>query len=67
VKGRQEWKESCIVPRFPSKMSRTPMKTWFASRMIIFQETLENRNVISNYYKQQQAINLPSKVPIFWT
>jgi hypothetical protein len=31
VKGRQEWKDSCIIAGLPSRMLKTPIKTRFAS------------------------------------
>jgi hypothetical protein len=35
--GRQEWAKACIEAGLPVKKLRTPMKTRFASRVILFQ------------------------------
>jgi hypothetical protein len=46
-KGWQEWKRSCIIIGQHAKMLKTPVKTQFASHVILFQETLKYYNVIS--------------------
>ncbi len=45
-------------------MFKTPVKTWFASKVILFKETLEYWNEISICYGWHQALHLSSRVPV---
>jgi hypothetical protein len=40
----------CIIARLSVRMFKTLVKTQFASRVILFQDTLEYQNVISICY-----------------
>ncbi len=62
-KGRQKWKDSCIIVGLPSKMLKILVKTKFASQVIFFQETLTYQDAISICYGWQQTLHLQSKVP----
>jgi hypothetical protein len=65
-KGRQKWKEPCIIVRLLANMLRIPIKIQFVSHVILFQETLEYYNVISICYGwQQPPLNLSFRVSIF--
>jgi RNase H-fold protein (predicted Holliday junction resolvase) len=52
-KGKQEWKNVYIIVGLPTRMLKTPMKTQFASKVILLKKTLEYQNEISIYYGQQ--------------
>ena len=39
--GCMEWKKACIEVGLSSRQLRTPVKTWFASKVLLFQETLD--------------------------
>ncbi len=50
-KGWQEWDKACIeVNTLATRKLKTPMKTRFASRVVLFQETLQYANVINICY-----------------
>jgi hypothetical protein len=40
-KGRSEWQRACLDARVSHQKLKTPMKTRFISKVILFQETLE--------------------------
>jgi hypothetical protein len=40
-KGRQEWEKACIECGLLPQKCKTPIKTRFASKVIMFEETLE--------------------------
>jgi len=52
-KGKLDWEKACHEASMKHKKFKTSMKTHFASKVIIFQETLEYVNVINIYYTQQ--------------
>jgi len=60
-------KESCIVASLLAKTLKISVKMKFVSWVIIFQETLEYRNVISICYGWQQIIHLSFKVLVLQT
>ena len=55
-KGRQEWDKACIDVRLP------PMKTRFASKVVLCQETQEYADAISICYRRQ-SLKLQARVP----
>ncbi len=42
---------------------KTPIKTKFANKVIMFQESLEYQNVINLYYRRQETHELQACVP----
>jgi hypothetical protein len=56
-----------MVTMLHVKTLKTPIKMWFASCVIFFQETWEYQNVVSICYGWQQATHLSSRVPTFQT
>jgi hypothetical protein len=63
-KGRQEWKDLCIIARLSTKMFKTFVKMQFASRIFLFQKTFEYQITISICYGQQQVLHLFSRMLI---
>ncbi|KAJ7538060.1 hypothetical protein O6H91_11G033100 [Diphasiastrum complanatum] len=61
-KGRQEWTKACIDSGLRPRKLKTPVKTRFASKVILFQETLEFREAIITCYSRQ-SLALQSRVP----
>ncbi len=49
-KGCNEWKWACIDVRLNHRKQKTPVKTKFANKVILFQETLEYQNAINLCY-----------------
>ena len=49
-KGGAEWKKACIKAGLLARKFRTPVKTRFASKVILFQETLEYADAINICY-----------------
>ena len=56
-----EWEKACIEAGLPSRRLRTLMKTSFASKVLLFQETLEYALAINICY-QRQTILLQARV-----
>jgi hypothetical protein len=46
-KGHNEWQKACVNARISHQKSKTPMKTKFASKVIIFQKTMEYQDAIN--------------------
>ncbi len=61
-KARLEWEKAYHEANMQHKKLKTLVKTHFASKVILFQETLEYVNVINIYYTQQSS-TLQAKVP----
>ena len=61
-KGRHEWEKACIEAGLPSRRLKTPVKTRFASKVTLFQETLEYASAINICY-QRQSLQLQARVP----
>jgi hypothetical protein len=61
-KGRQEWEKACIEVGLPSRRLRIPVKTRFASKVVLFQETLEYSLAIIICY-QRQSLQLQACIP----
>jgi len=57
-KGRQEWEKACIECGLSPQKLKTPIKTRFASKVIMFEETLEFKQAIITCYKKQKTIAL---------
>jgi hypothetical protein len=49
-KGQSEWKRACVDASLDHQKLKTPMKTKFANKIILFQETLEYRDAINMCY-----------------
>jgi len=49
-KGRHKWEKSCIECEMPLGKLKTPVKTKFASKVIMFEETLEFKETIITCY-----------------
>jgi hypothetical protein len=49
-KGRQKWKDLCIIARLPTKMFKTFVKMQFVSRIGLFQKKFEYQIAISICY-----------------
>jgi hypothetical protein len=61
--GRQEWKKSWLdIGICPCKLE-TIINTQFASKVNLFQLTLESKNQIAYYYAQQQSMAFQRCVP----
>ena len=61
-KGRQEWDKACIDAGLPTRKLKTPVKTRFASKVVLFQETQEYADAISICYRRQ-SLKLQARVP----
>ncbi len=61
-KRKQEWKDSCIIVSLAIKMLKTPVKTKFASRVILFQETIAYQDAIFICYGWHQMLHLQSRI-----
>ena len=61
-KGRQEWDRACIDAGLPTRKLKTPVKTRFASKVVLFQETQEYADAISICYRRQ-SLKLQARVP----
>jgi hypothetical protein len=62
-KGRQEWEKACIQCGMPPRKLKTIIKTKFASKVIMFEETLEFKQTIITCYGRQNTITLQQKIP----
>jgi DNA-binding PucR family transcriptional regulator len=62
-KGRQEWHKTRLDVGVPPQKLKTHVKTRFASKIILFQETLEFKHVIALCYGRQQSFALQAYVP----
>jgi hypothetical protein len=49
-KGRHEWEKSCTECEMPLRKLKTPIKTRFSSKAIMFEETLEFKETIITCY-----------------
>ncbi len=49
-KGQSEWKRACVDASLCHRKLKTPMKTKFANKVILFQETLEYKDAINLCY-----------------
>jgi hypothetical protein len=49
-KGRSEWKKARFDASLHHPKLKTPMKTKFANKILVFQETLEYRDAINMCY-----------------
>jgi hypothetical protein len=63
-KGKHEWDRACKDASFCPQKLKTPMKTRFASKIILFKETLEFKDAINLCYSRPN-ISLQSRIPIF--
>jgi hypothetical protein len=61
-KGRQKWEKACIECGLLPQKLKTPIKTRFASKVIMFEKTLEFKQTIITCYKRQKTIALQQKV-----
>ena len=61
-KGCQEWDRACIDAGLPTRKLKTPVKTRFASKVVLFQETQEYADAISICYRRQ-SLKLQARVP----
>jgi hypothetical protein len=61
--GRQEWEKACIECGLPPQKLKTLVKTKFASKVIMFKETLEFKQTIIIYCERQKIIALQQRVP----
>jgi len=57
-KGKQEWEKACIECGLSPQKLKTPIKTRFASKVIVFEETLEFKQAIITCYKRKKFIAL---------
>jgi len=57
----------CIDARFSHQKLKTLVKTKFASKVILFQETLEYQNAINFCYGRQETLELQGCVSNAWT
>jgi len=62
-KGWQEWHKTCLDVGVPPRKLKTPVNTRFASKVILFQKTLEFKHVIALCYGRQQSLALQGRVP----
>ncbi|KAG0573230.1 hypothetical protein KC19_VG160100 [Ceratodon purpureus] len=60
--GRSEWNKACIEAGVPSRKLKTPVKTRFASKVVLFQEMLEYADAINICYRGQ-SLKLQERVP----
>jgi hypothetical protein len=49
-KGRSEWKRACVDASLHHRKLKTPMKTKFTNKIILFQKTLEYKDAINLCY-----------------
>ena len=61
-KGCQEWDRACIDAGLPTRKLKTPVKTRFASKVVLFQETQEYADAISICYRRQ-SLKLQARAP----
>ncbi len=61
--GKQEWKKACIKCGLPFQKFKTLIKTKFASKVIMFDKTLEFKQIIITYYERKNIVVLQQKVP----
>jgi len=54
--GKLRLDKACIEASSPIQKLKTPMKTWFASKVILLQETLKNIDAIKIYYHKHNSI-----------
>jgi hypothetical protein len=62
-KGRQEWEKACIQCGMPPRKLKTVIKTKFASKVIMFEKTLEFKKTIITCYGRQNTITLQQRIP----
>jgi len=62
-RSRQEWKKACIECGLSLQKIKTLIKTRFASNIIMFEKTLEFKQVIITCYGRQKNIVLQQRVP----
>jgi hypothetical protein len=62
-KGRSKWKQTCFNIGLSHQKLKTPVKTRFASEVILFQETLKYQDAINLCYEKQETVELQSHVP----
>jgi hypothetical protein len=60
------WDKACIEASSPIQKLKTPMKIWFASKVILLEETLKNVDAIRIYY-HKQSFHLQSRMPFSLT
>ncbi len=53
-KGRLEWERACMDSRLRPWKLKTPIKTRFVSKVIIFEETLEFKAAILLYFGKKK-------------
>jgi hypothetical protein len=58
-----EWKYICNLLGFPTRILKTLVKTWFASHVILSQESFKYQDAISIFYGHQVVSHLSSRVP----
>jgi hypothetical protein len=57
-KGWSEWKRACLDVGLCHPKLKTLVKTRFASKVILFQETLEYRDAINLCYGKHETLDL---------
>ncbi len=57
-KGWSEWKRACLDVGLRHPKLKTPVKTRFASKVILFQKTLEYRDAINLCYGKHETLDL---------
>ncbi len=57
-KGRQEWERACVERRLWLQKLKTPVKTRFVSKVIMFEEVLEFKKAIILCYGKKKTIAL---------
>ena len=62
-KGRQEWAKACMDSSFRPQKLNTPVKTRFASKVLMFQQALQFRSAMSLCYNRQ-SVTLQNRVPL---
>jgi hypothetical protein len=56
--SRQEWEKACIECGLPPQKLKTPVKTKFASKVIMFEKTLKFKQIIITCYGRQKIVIL---------
>jgi hypothetical protein len=57
-KEKQKWGQAYLKVKCDIKKLKTPLKTKFANKVIMFEETIEFNNVIKKNYMKQKIITL---------
>jgi hypothetical protein len=57
-KGRQEWEKACVESGLLPHKLKTPIKTRFASNIIMFEECIEVKKTIIICYDRKKTMTL---------